>query len=53
MKMGQFRGNDELVGHGDEGLGPRFRGDDGGRSGDDGEVWVATYLRVSGLFSSQ
>ena len=29
-KVGQFRGNDRFVAHGDEGLGLRFRGDDGG-----------------------
>ena len=29
MTMGCIRGGDGLVGYGDGGLGPRFRGDDG------------------------
>ena len=30
VKVGYFRGDSGLVGYGDEGLCPRFRGDDGG-----------------------
>ena len=31
VKVGYFRGDSGLVGYGDGGLGPRFRGDDRGR----------------------
>ena len=51
---GCFRGTYGLVGYGDEGLGPRFRGDDGWGCGGDGGMagWglLARYVYGSGCF---
>ena len=48
MKVGQFRGNDGLVGYGDGSLGPRFRGDDGLVRGEMTEWFRGDYGVVRG-----
>ena len=48
MKVGQFRGDAGLVGHGDGGLGPRFRRDDGLVRGEMTEWFRGDYGVVRG-----